>query len=152
MKMAHFYGVESVDRREGRTYVPRLPRRPPLFPKRRLGRLVAPARFRKAGDATKVWARSSAVEHLTFNQRVDGSIPSGLTTSLNYFNKIERLHDCAALCARRQATTELPPRPIRADFRAGGVCIDRAAQLARTYLWTREKSSARKRPGALEPA
>ena len=24
-------------------------------------------------------ARSSAVEHLTFNQRVDGSIPSGLT-------------------------------------------------------------------------
>ena len=27
-------------------------------------------------------ARSSAAEHLTFNQRVDGSIPSGLTTSL----------------------------------------------------------------------
>ena len=26
-------------------------------------------------------ARSSAVEHLTFNQRVDGSIPSGLTTN-----------------------------------------------------------------------
>jgi hypothetical protein len=26
-------------------------------------------------------ARSSAVEHLTFNQRVDGSIPSGLTKS-----------------------------------------------------------------------
>jgi hypothetical protein len=25
-------------------------------------------------------ARSSAVEHLTFNQRVDGSIPSGLTS------------------------------------------------------------------------
>lgn len=27
-------------------------------------------------------ARSSAVEHLTFNQRVDGSIPSGLTKIL----------------------------------------------------------------------
>jgi hypothetical protein len=27
------------------------------------------------------WARSSAVEHLTFNQGVDGSIPSGLTTN-----------------------------------------------------------------------
>ena len=27
-------------------------------------------------------ARSSAVEHLTFNQRVDGSIPSGLTKLL----------------------------------------------------------------------
>ena len=26
------------------------------------------------------WARSSGVEHLTFNQRVDGSIPSGLTS------------------------------------------------------------------------
>ncbi len=29
-------------------------------------------------------ARSSAVEHLTFNQRVEGSIPSGLT-KLNHF-------------------------------------------------------------------
>jgi hypothetical protein len=29
--------------------------------------------------ALKARARSSAVEHLTFNQRVDGSIPSGLT-------------------------------------------------------------------------
>jgi hypothetical protein len=27
-----------------------------------------------------LWARSSAVEHLTFNQRVVGSIPTGLTT------------------------------------------------------------------------
>jgi hypothetical protein len=26
-------------------------------------------------------ARSSVVEHLTFNQRVDGSIPSGLTNN-----------------------------------------------------------------------
>lgn len=30
-------------------------------------------------------ARSSVVEHLTFNQGVDGSIPSGLT---NYFNEL----------------------------------------------------------------
>ena len=29
-------------------------------------------------------ARSSGVEHLTFNQRVDGSIPSGLTNKFNY--------------------------------------------------------------------
>ncbi len=30
-------------------------------------------------------ARSSGVEHLTFNQRADGSIPSGLTTEVwNY--------------------------------------------------------------------
>ena len=28
-------------------------------------------------------ARSSGVEHLTFNQRVDGSIPSGLTKLAN---------------------------------------------------------------------
>jgi hypothetical protein len=28
------------------------------------------------------WARSSVAEHLTFNQRVDGSIPSGLTNDL----------------------------------------------------------------------
>jgi hypothetical protein len=27
----------------------------------------------------RLGARSSVVEHLTFNQRVDGSIPSGLT-------------------------------------------------------------------------
>lgn len=31
-------------------------------------------------------ARSSAAEHLTFNQRVDGSIPSGLTTNSLRFN------------------------------------------------------------------
>jgi hypothetical protein len=37
--------------------------------------------------ATLVRARSSAVEHLTFNQRVDGSIPSGLT---NMFDRIDR--------------------------------------------------------------
>ena len=35
---------------------------------------------RKAGNPTRSWARSSAVEHLTFNQRVVGSIPTGLTT------------------------------------------------------------------------
>jgi hypothetical protein len=29
------------------------------------------------------WARSSVAEHLTFNQRVDGSIPSGLTSQIN---------------------------------------------------------------------
>ena len=29
----------------------------------------------------QVRARSSGVEHLTFNQRVDGSIPSGLTNN-----------------------------------------------------------------------
>ena len=34
---------------------------------------------RKAGNPTPSWARSSAVEHLTFNQRVVGSIPTGLT-------------------------------------------------------------------------
>ena len=44
----------------------------------------------RAGAALTLWgsppmvrrplgARSSGVEHLTFNQRVDGSIPSGLT-------------------------------------------------------------------------
>ncbi len=41
-------------------------------------------------------ARSSAVEHLTFNQRVDGSIPSGLT---NYIegDKIAPEHpDCSS--------------------------------------------------------
>src|SRR4029079_7495280 len=34
----------------------------------------------KAGNRTHSWARSSAVEHLTFNQRVVGSIPTGLTS------------------------------------------------------------------------
>ncbi len=29
------------------------------------------------------WARSSAVEHLTFNQRVVGSDPAGLTNKIN---------------------------------------------------------------------
>src|SRR5205085_6404736 len=37
------------------------------------------ARGRKNQASSKVWARSSAVEHLTFNQRVVGSIPTGLT-------------------------------------------------------------------------
>ena len=31
-----------------------------------------------------MWARSSAVEHLTFNQRVVGSIPTGLTSVFKY--------------------------------------------------------------------
>ena len=35
---------------------------------------------------SKKWARSSAVEHLTFNQRVVGSNPAGLT---NYFNELD---------------------------------------------------------------
>jgi hypothetical protein len=39
----------------------------------------------KNAAASNKWARSSAVEHLTFNQRVDGSIPSGLT---NEFTKL----------------------------------------------------------------
>ena len=33
-------------------------------------------------------ARSSAVEHLTFNQRVVGSIPTGLTTNINNFVRL----------------------------------------------------------------
>ncbi len=33
----------------------------------------------KAGNRNSLGARSSAVEHLTFNQRVVGSIPTGLT-------------------------------------------------------------------------
>jgi hypothetical protein len=37
----------------------------------------------KNAAASSKWARSSAVEHLTFNQRVDGSIPSGLTNQVN---------------------------------------------------------------------
>ncbi len=56
----------------------------PRSQKRRSGRLVArlkPMAFPQAGGTSwRKWARSSAVEHLTFNQRVDGSIPSGLTT------------------------------------------------------------------------
>ena len=35
-------------------------------------------------------ARSSVVEHLTFNQRADGSIPSGLTILLQYLRAAER--------------------------------------------------------------
>jgi hypothetical protein len=38
-------------------------------------------------------ARSSAVEHLTFNQRVDGSIPSGLTKILGRNELIRMLKD-----------------------------------------------------------
>ncbi len=54
----------------------------PRSQKGRFGRLVASV-FPQIGEAGRgKWARSSAVEHLTFNQRVDGSIPSGLTTSL----------------------------------------------------------------------
>jgi hypothetical protein len=37
----------------------------------------------KAGNRTPSWARSSAAEHLTFNQRVVGSIPTGLTSVFN---------------------------------------------------------------------
>ena len=50
--------------------------------------MLSPADMRqaKSAAASSKWARSSAVEHLTFNQRVDGSIPSGLT---NDFNKID---------------------------------------------------------------
>jgi hypothetical protein len=44
-------------------------------------------------------ARSSGVEHLTFNQRVDGSIPSGLTKKIkNSTMKAGRLR--AILCTR----------------------------------------------------
>ncbi len=39
---------------------------------------VPPANRR---TSSRPWARSSAVEHLTFNQRVSGSNPDGLTTS-----------------------------------------------------------------------
>ena len=37
----------------------------------------------KAGKRNLLGARSSAVEHLTFNQRVVGSIPTGLTMLFN---------------------------------------------------------------------
>ena len=40
----------------------------------------------KAGNRTHSWARSSAVEHLTFNQRVVGSIPTGLTNDFKLFS------------------------------------------------------------------
>ena len=49
-------------------------------PKGRLNRLEEPAFPQSGDDDQGKWARSSAVEHLTFNQVVDGSIPSGLTT------------------------------------------------------------------------
>ena len=38
-----------------------------------------------------VWAHSSAVEHLTFNQRVVGSNPAGLTNKINNLEKITEL-------------------------------------------------------------
>ena len=38
-----------------------------------------------------VWAHSSAVEHLTFNQRVVGSNPAGLTNQIKDLNKILKL-------------------------------------------------------------
>jgi hypothetical protein len=46
--------------------------------KHRVGRVDRPGRS-PYGPPPFGRARSSAVEHLTFNQRVDGSIPSGLT-------------------------------------------------------------------------
>ena len=32
----------------------------------------------------RLWARSSVVEHLTFNQRVAGSYPAGLTNQIKW--------------------------------------------------------------------
>src|SRR5580692_6788938 len=43
-------------------------------------------------------ARSSAVEHLTFNQRVDGSIPSGLTKEIKDLREDLRSKFVAGLC------------------------------------------------------
>jgi hypothetical protein len=44
-----------------------------------IGKFVDPRSDDPYGPAALARARSSGVEHLTFNQRVDGSIPSGLT-------------------------------------------------------------------------
>ena len=49
----------------------------------RVGPQFAPSR--RIAEAIR--ARSSGVEHLTFNQRVDGSIPSGLTKKINGFEE-----------------------------------------------------------------
>ena len=52
------------------------------------GRLTGPNRALTSRAHFPLGARSSAVEHLTFNQRVEGSIPSGLT---NHFNELVNL-------------------------------------------------------------
>ena len=45
-----------------------------------MGQIGSLTQDRRTLTSPQVWACSSAVEHLTFNQVVDGSIPSGLTT------------------------------------------------------------------------
>lgn len=52
------------------------------------------------GPPALVGARSSAAEHLTFNQRVDGSIPSGLTKRNETTAELGRLAISAGFCRR----------------------------------------------------
>src|SRR5689334_8395086 len=62
-------------------------------------------------------ARSSAVEHLTFNQEVEGSIPSGLTIFLININRLTEDTVWPALLAglgppgrhQKNATYNVPP-------------------------------------------
>ena len=58
-----------------------------------LTRPLPPTMVRRHSRAqARLWARSSAVEHLTFNQRVSGSNPDGLT------NKIKDLKAGSTVC------------------------------------------------------
>ena len=54
------------------------------------------------------WACSSVVEHLTFNQRVSGSNPDGLT---KYFRQLERFVSLSHLSGVWCGVWFLRPRP-----------------------------------------
>jgi hypothetical protein len=59
------------------------------------------------GCPTLERARSSAVEHLTFNQVVVGSIPTGLTSKINSLRNPIRARHIGEVVTERQ-----PPRGI----------------------------------------
>ena len=77
----------------------------------------------------KTWARSSAEEHLTFNQRVVGSIPTGLT------NHIKLLEDFTSWI-RHSLGTSISARSreravVLASVKARPRDVERAAPAAR---------------------